>query len=124
MRRIAKNCTDISLETIGGALCAIAWQIGELIIHLPIPCIKPCPARMYPPAGIGQFRAQLFQVGKSDKITFSKIKFLTLEHRGDTCFLKKYEISVKKLLSVTVICLMKYFCRCIVYFQKKKENHV
>ena len=50
--------------------------------------------RMHPPTGNRQFRAQLFQAGKSDKITFSKIKFFTLKNRENTCFLINYGISV------------------------------
>ena len=50
--------------------------------------------RMHPPTGNRQFRAQLFKAGKSDKITFSKIKFFTLKNRVNTCFLINYGISV------------------------------
>ena len=51
--------------------------------------------RMHPPTGNRQFRAQLLRAGKSAKITFSKIKFLSLECRENTRFLKNYGISVK-----------------------------
>ena len=55
---------------------------------------RPCLA-LHPPTGNRQFRAQLLRAGKSDKTTFSKIKFLSLECRGNTRFLKNYGISVK-----------------------------
>ena len=66
-------------------------SLGFALIYLR-PCIT-----LHPPTENRQFRAQLFLAGKSDKITFSKIKFLSLEHRENTCFLKNYGISVKKL---------------------------
>ena len=50
--------------------------------------------RMHPPTGNRQFRAQLLRAGKSAKITSSKIKFLSLECRGNTRFLKNYGIYV------------------------------
>ena len=55
--------------------------------------LRPC-ITLHPPTGNRQFRAQLFQAGKSDKITFSKIKFFTLKNRGNSCFLINYGISV------------------------------
>ena len=57
--------------------------------------LRPC-LTLHPPTVNRQFRAQLFQAGKSDKITFSKIKSFTLKNRGNTCFLINYGISVKK----------------------------
>ena len=56
---------------------------------------RPCLA-LHPPTGNRQFRAQLLRAGKSAKITFSKIKLLLLECRGNTRFLKNYGIFVKK----------------------------
>ena len=53
--------------------------------------LRPC-ITLHPPTVNRQFRAQLFQAGKSDKITFSKIKFFTLKNRGNTCFLINYGI--------------------------------
>ena len=57
--------------------------------------LRPC-ITLHPPTGNRQFRAQLLRAGKSDKITFSKIKFFTLKNRGNTFFLINYGISVKK----------------------------
>ena len=65
--------------------------------------------RMHPPTGNRQFRAQLFKAGKSDKITFSKIKFFTIKNRGNTCFLINYGISVKKFLIASEILLLQAF---------------
>jgi len=79
---------------------------------------------MHPPTGNRQFRAQLLRAGKSAKITFSKIKFLSLECRGNTRFLKNYGISVK----ITVKCT-DFFCFKVenlpfkVYFIQKEYNH-
>ena len=62
--------------------------------------LRPC-ITLHPPTVNRQFRAQLFQAGKSDKITFSKIKFFTLKNRENTCFLINYGISVKENGEIT-----------------------
>ena len=55
--------------------------------------LRPC-ITLHPPTVNRQFQAQLFQAGKFDKITFSKIKFFTLKNRGHSCFLIHYGMSV------------------------------
>ena len=55
--------------------------------------LRPC-ITLHPPTVNRQFQAQLFQAGKFDKITFSKIKFFTLKNRGNSCFLINYGMSV------------------------------